>query len=138
MLDTTTAAGRRAAERLQDEIIAWLVTVRGDGQPQPSPVWFLWQDPDILVYSRPEAAKLRNLARNPRVALHLDDNGQGGDIVILEGTAALDPSLPPADAVPEYVAKYSDVIARNGWTPASFAADYSVAVRIHVARTRVW
>jgi PPOX class probable F420-dependent enzyme len=56
MLDTTTAAGRRAAERLQDEIIAWLVTVRGDGQPQPSPVWFLWQDPDILVYSRPEAA----------------------------------------------------------------------------------
>jgi PPOX class probable F420-dependent enzyme len=138
MLDTTTPAGRRAAERLRDEIIAWLVTVRADGQPQPSPVWFLWQDPDIVVYSRPETAKLRNLAANPRVALHLDGNGQGGDVVVLEGTAEVDPSLEPADASPEYVAKYSDAIARSGWTPASFAADYSVAVRIHVGRTRVW
>jgi PPOX class probable F420-dependent enzyme len=138
MLDTTTPAGRRAVERLRDEIMAWLVTVRADGQPQPSPVWFLWRDPDILVYSRPETAKLRNLAANPRAALHLEGNGQGGDIVILEGTAELDPSLEPADASPEYVARYSDAIARNGWSPASFAADYSVGLRIRVGRTRVW
>ena len=58
LLDTTTPRGRRIATRLRDEVIAWLVTVRRDGQPQPSPVWFLWQDPDILMYSQPDRPKL--------------------------------------------------------------------------------
>lgn len=138
MLDTTTPAGSRAAERLRDELIAWLVTVRRDGQPQPSPVWFLWQDPEVLLYSQPRTGKLRALRDNPRVALHLDGNGRGGDIVVLEGTAEVDPSAAPADAMPEYLAKYEEAIRGNGWTPASFAADYSVAVRIRAQRTRAW
>jgi PPOX class probable F420-dependent enzyme len=138
MLDTTTPAGRRAAERLRDELIAWLVTVRRDGQPQASPVWFLWQDPDVLLYSQPRTGKLRALRHNPRVALHLEGNGRGGDIVILEGTAGVDPSAAPADATPEYLAKYEEAIRRNGWTPASFAADYSVAVRVRAERARAW
>src|SRR5260221_14203990 len=74
MIATSPPAGRRAAERLRDEIIAWLATVRPDGQPQPSPVWFLWQEPDILMYSKPNTPKLRNLEGNPRVALHLEGN----------------------------------------------------------------
>lgn len=137
MLDTTTPAGRRAAERLRDELIAWLVTVRPDGQPQPSPVWFLWRDPEVLVYSQRHTGKLRALRHDPRVALHLDSNGRGGDIVVLEGSAEIDPSAPPADATPEYLAKYEEMIRRNGWTPASFAADYSVPVRIRVERARL-
>ena len=35
MLDTTTEAGRRAERRLrEEEEVAWLTTVRADGQPQ--------------------------------------------------------------------------------------------------------
>jgi PPOX class probable F420-dependent enzyme len=138
MIDTATSAGRRAAERLGSEIIVWLVTVRADGQPQPSPVWFLWQDPDVLMYSKPNTAKLRNLEANPRVALHLEGNGLGGDVVVLEAVAEVDPSAPPASAVPEYVAKYRERIAALGWTPESFAADYSVPLRIRPRRARVW
>ena len=37
MLDTTTEAGDRAERRLLDEEIAWLTTVRSDGQPQSVP-----------------------------------------------------------------------------------------------------
>ena len=138
MLDTTTPAGRRLLQRLRDEVIAWLVTVRRDGQPQPSPVWFLWQDPDILVYSQPTAGKLRNLQSNPRVALHFGEDERGGDVSVIEGTAEVDRSLPPAEAIAEYVAKYQGPIAALGWTPASFAADYSVPLRIRIARTRGW
>jgi PPOX class probable F420-dependent enzyme len=138
MIDTTTAAGRRAAERLRDEVIAWLVTVRPDGQPQPTPVWFLWQDSDILMYSKPNTPKLRNLEVNPRVALHLEGNGKGGDVVVLEGVAETDPSVPQATAVPEYLAKYRERIAELGWTPESFAADYAVPLRIRPLRARVW
>jgi hypothetical protein len=40
MLDTTEAGGR-ANRRLREELIAWLTTVRSDGQPQSVPVWLL-------------------------------------------------------------------------------------------------
>jgi len=38
VLDTTTEAGGRAERRLREEEIAWLTTVRADGQPQSVPV----------------------------------------------------------------------------------------------------
>ena len=50
MLDTTTEAGGRAERRLREEKIAWLATVRADGQPQSVPVWFLWDGEAVLVY----------------------------------------------------------------------------------------
>ena len=138
MLDTTRPAGARAAQRLRDELIVWMTTVSAAGQPQSSPVWFLWDGETFLVYSRPRTAKLRNLEHNPHVGLNLDGNGRGGDVVIVEGIASIDSTAPRADAIPEYVEKYRERIAANGWTPASFAADYSEAVRITPRRARVW
>jgi PPOX class probable F420-dependent enzyme len=133
-IDTSTAFGERAAQRIRDELVGWLVTVSPAGAPQPVPVWFLWDGAgSVLLYSRPGKPKLRNIEANPRVSLHLDGNGQGGDIVVLSGTAAVSDD-PPADRVEEYVAKYRPLIERNGWTPASFAADYSVPVRIALRR----
>jgi PPOX class probable F420-dependent enzyme len=138
MLDTTTPAGARAARRLRDELIIWMTTVSAAGQPQSSPVWFLWDGETVLVYSRPRTGKLRNLEHNPHVGLNLDGNGRGGDVVVVEGIASIDSSAPRADAIPEYLEKYRERIAANGWTPASFAADYSEAIRITPRRARVW
>lgn len=133
-IDTSTDFGGRAARRLGEELVGWLVTVSPAGAPQAVPVWFLWDGAgSVLVYSRPDKPKLRNIAANPRVALHLDGNGRGGDIVVLSGRAAVSDD-PPADQVDDYVAKYRPLIERNGWTPASFAADYSVPVRIELTR----
>jgi PPOX class probable F420-dependent enzyme len=133
-IDTSTAFGERAARRLREESIGWLVTVSPGGAPQAVPVWFLWDGAgSMLLYSRPDKPKLRNIAANPRVALHLDGNGHGGDIVALSGRATLSDD-PPADRVEEYVAKYLPLIERAGWTPASFAADYSVPMRIELTR----
>jgi PPOX class probable F420-dependent enzyme len=105
------------------------VTVNGRGAPQPSPVWFMWEHESVMLYSQPETAKLRNIEGNPRVALHLNDDGRGDDVVILSGRATVSDD-PPAHTLPAYVKKYSGLIERNGWTPESFAADYAVPVRI--------
>ncbi len=134
-IDSTTTAGARVERRLHEELIAWLVTVSPRGAPVPSPVWFLWDGDSFLVYSRPDTAKLRNLARNAHVALHLDGDGRGGDIVILSGKAR-ESQDPPAHEIAPYIEKYAERIARNGWTPESFAADYSVPVRITPTRLR--
>ena len=134
LLDLSTEFGARADRRLRDELIGWLVTVNPAGAPVPVPVWFLWDGVgDLLIYSRPNTAKLRNIAAGPRVSVHLDGDGTGGDVVVVSGQARISED-PGADSVPAYVEKYEQRISRNGWTPAAFAADYSVPIRVDVTR----
>jgi PPOX class probable F420-dependent enzyme len=135
-IDTSTEFGERAVRRLLNEPIVWLTTVNPAGAPVPSPVWFLWEEGEVLMYSRPGTLKLRNIEANPRVTLNLDSADDGEDIVILSGRARVDSSQPPADQVDAYLSKYSELISRLGWEPAGFAADYSVPVRIAPLRLR--
>jgi PPOX class probable F420-dependent enzyme len=139
-LDTSTEFGSRVERRLREEPIGWLVTVSPSGTPQPSPIWFLWDGSDsFLIYSQPDTPKLRNIQANPRVAMHLEGDGGGGDIVVLTGTAAVSAD-PPAHLVPEYLAKYGSRIRSEGksWgsTDEGFAASYSVPVRFTPSRLR--
>jgi len=136
MLDTTTGFGARAERRLREEIIIWLTTVGPDRTPQPSPVWFLWDGETFLIYSKPNTPKLRNIARNPRVALNLDGDGRGGNIVVITGEARVAPDAPPATAVPAYLAKYQEQIARNWKTPEGFAREYSEPIRVTPSKLR--
>jgi PPOX class probable F420-dependent enzyme len=138
LFDTTTEVGKRAEARLKEEEVAWMTTVRSDGQPQTVPVWFLWDDEEILIYSQPNRQKLRNISRNPRVGLNLNSNEQGDDVVRLEGTAIIDEDAPLSSEVVPYVEKYRESIARIGYDVEGFARAYSVAVRVRPERWQVW
>jgi PPOX class probable F420-dependent enzyme len=126
------------AARFAREPIVWLTTVRPDGQPQSVPVWFVWEDGSFLLYSQPGKPKLRNIEDNPRVSLHLRGTDTGDDIVTIEATAAPDPEAPAADRVDHYIRKYSGQIDHYGWTPASFAEDYSEPIRLTPTTVRTW
>jgi PPOX class probable F420-dependent enzyme len=136
VLDLDSPAGARADRRLRSEQILWLTTVRADGQPQSSPVWFLWDGETFLVFSEPDAQKLRNLAGNPRVAVHLESEGTGDEVLTIDGTAAVDPDAPPSDQIEEYQVKYREGIKGLEWTPARLARDFSVGIRIRPTRIR--
>jgi PPOX class probable F420-dependent enzyme len=138
VLDPSKQGHDRAESRLRSEPIIWLTTVRADGQAQASPVWFLWDGETFLLYSQPDAQKVRNLAANPKVALHLDDDGSGGDVVTVEGTATVEPDTPRADRVDGYLAKYRAAIDALGYEPGPFARSYSTAIRVRPTRLRVW
>jgi PPOX class probable F420-dependent enzyme len=129
-IDRSTPFGARVHDRLRHDRLAWLTTVGSDGTPRPAPVWFLWDAGTILVYSKPSSLKLKHLERNPRVALNLDGDGRGGDIVVITGSAAVDPAAPPSDQLAAYVEKYHAGILRNGMTHETFAHTYSVPIRI--------
>jgi PPOX class probable F420-dependent enzyme len=118
--------------------VAWLTTVRADGQAQSTPVWFVWDGATFLVYSQPGAQKIRNLTVNPKVSLHLSDNGAGDDVVTFEGTAAVEPATPRADRVEAYLDKYQAAIEALGYEPGPFARTYSTAIRVRPTRVRVW
>lgn len=138
LIDIRRSAGARADKRLKEEAIAWLTTVTPQGHPQSSPIWYLWDGKTILLYSQKDKGKLKNIATNPNVSFHLDSDGVGGDILAIEGRAAIEPGAPPANQLPTYLEKYRDGIKRIGMTPDSFASDYSEAVRITPERARYW
>ncbi len=138
MLDPSNPAHAHADRRLRSEPVAWLTTVRADGQAQSTPVWFLWDGDTFLLYSQPDAQKVRNVASNPRVSLHLSDDGAGDDVVSFEGAAAVEPDTPRADRVDDYLAKYRAAIEDLGYEPGPFARTYSTAIRIRPTRARVW
>jgi PPOX class probable F420-dependent enzyme len=81
---TDTLRQDAIAERLATEEIAWLTTVTGKGQPQSSPIWFLWDGESFWLRSQEHAAKVRNIGGNPRVSLHLSDDGHGGNVVTVD------------------------------------------------------
>lgn len=126
------------ARRLAGESVAWLTTAGADGQPQSSPVWFIWDGASLWLRSQAQAGKIRNIKANPRAAFHLADDGYGGNIVTIEGTASLESDLPP-ELLEAYLAKYEEPIRTAlQTTPEQLAADYPVTIRITPTRTRAW
>ena len=130
MIDLTTEFGHRVVQRLAEERMIWLTTIDAAGVPQPKPVWFWWDGQTFLIYSKPNTHKLRHIARNPKVALNLDGDGQGGKIVVFTGEAHLAPEAPPANEVLPYAQKYQPGFARIGMSAEQFAQTYSVALKI--------
>lgn len=135
--DRATAYGERVRRRLTDEMTIWLTTVGRDGTPQPNPVGFLWDGGDsLLTYSQAEARRLANIRRQPLVSLNFDSNGDGGDIVILAGTAEILDDYP---AVPDNLAwlrKYGQSIDARFGSAVRFAERFSVPVRVRLTRVR--
>lgn len=137
IFDPDNPADAAATARLRSESLAWLTTAFPDGRLAASLVWFLWIDSELIVYSR-DNAKIRNIESNPNVAFNLNSDDRGGSVLTISGRARIDHTYPASDQVPEYTAKYAGRIAGNGWTPASFAADYSVPIRITPTSFRAW
>src|SRR5579872_2897910 len=67
--DQSTPFGERVARRLHNDRLIWFTTVDAKGTPQPTPVWFLWDDETstILMYSRADARRLAHVQQNPRI-----------------------------------------------------------------------
>ena len=125
------------AGRLNDEPVAWLTTAGADGQPQSSPVWFVWDGSSLWLRSQSQAGKVRNIEANPRVALHLADDGHGGNIVTIEGRASFEDA--PQELLATYLSKYDDAIRHAlNTTPEQLATDYPTTIRITPTRARVW
>ncbi|MEU6990196.1 PPOX class F420-dependent oxidoreductase [Streptomyces sp. NPDC046465] len=72
---------------------AKLSTVRADGSPHIAPIWFLLDGDDLVFNTGKETVKGRNLARDGRVALCIDDDRPPFAFVVLQGRAELSEDL---------------------------------------------
>jgi PPOX class probable F420-dependent enzyme len=124
-------------ERLARESVVWLTTVRATGEPAPTPVWFVWADGDVWIRTKPPGAKLAHIAANPHVALNLNSDAAGNQVVVLNGTATVEQTMPEA-VWGVYVRKYEAQMRGLDLTPETFEASYVVPIRVRVERVRSW
>ena len=125
---------QEVSSRLQGDQYGWLTTVAKSGQPVPRLVWFYFDGKDIVVYSMPNAAKVRHIANRPRVSLNLDSDGNGAGIIVLGGEARVDATDVDGREDEPFWAKYKADAERYGLTE-DFAA-YSTRLKIGV--NKVW
>jgi PPOX class probable F420-dependent enzyme len=72
---------------------AKLSSVRADGRPHVAPVWFLLDGDDVVFNTGKDTVKGRNLARDGRCAICVDDERAPYSFAMLEGTARLSEDL---------------------------------------------
>ncbi len=70
--------------RLGRELTIWVATVRGNGWPHLTPVWYVWLDGRIYIAIDSNSQKFANLRHNQAIALALPDTEA---VIILEGEA---------------------------------------------------
>jgi PPOX class probable F420-dependent enzyme len=68
---------------------AKLATTRADGRPHVAPVWFVLDGDDIVFTTAATSIKGRNLARDPRLCLAVDDETPPFAFVLIEGAGSI-------------------------------------------------
>ncbi|MET8552985.1 pyridoxamine 5'-phosphate oxidase family protein [Micromonospora zamorensis] len=92
--------------RLGRERNVWLCSVRRDGSPHLTPVWFVHIAGTWWIGADSRSVKVRNVLADPRVSLALE----GGDApVVAEGAARVHRDGFPSSVVEAFASKY------DGW-----------------------
>lgn len=112
-----------------------LATVRADGRPHLTPVWFVVDGDDLVFNAGEDTVKARNLRRDHRLTLVVDDDQFPYAYVVVEGTATLSDDL-------AQVRRWATIIAER-YVPAGQADAYGarngvpgeLLVRVNVTRT---
>lgn len=68
--------------RLIEARCYWLATTNADGAPHVRPVWGVWDEGCLYFDGHPQTRWARNLARDPRVHIHLES---ATSVLIVEG-----------------------------------------------------
>ncbi len=117
-------------ERLSAATVYWVATSGPGGVPRVRPLDGLWHAGILYVGGSPKTRWARDLAANPRVAVHLDD---GGDAVILEGEAELLEHGVDAQTAAALADLSNAKYPQYGMTPESYTGPGPFAIRPRLA-----
>lgn len=97
--------------RLAAERVGWLCTLRSDGSPHLTPVWFFHTESTLWVATSAWTVKARNVSRDARVSFALPD---GDAPLVAEGLATVVTVDVPVEVVAGFAAKYGWSITDPG------------------------
>jgi PPOX class probable F420-dependent enzyme len=126
----------RVQPMLAGEPVVWLSTVRPDGLPHLVPTWFWWDGEAMLVFSKPDAVKVRNLRANPRLMVALGHPEEDFSVGLIEAQAQLQPRR--AEVPNAFFAKYADQLQASGMDADMYRETYTQVIRIVPTRYLAW
>src|SRR5829696_5972660 len=117
---------------LEEERFAVLATVNRNGSPQQTVMWYELRGDTIVMNTRRGRKKDRNLIRDPRVSLCIED---GFRYVTLEGTIELvdDPATGQTDMA-ALALRYHNAAKAEQMVREEFAFQERVTLLLHVER----
>ena len=113
--------------RLEKERNVWLCTLRVDGSPHITPVWFVYLGETFWIGSGERSVKVRNVVNDPRVSLALEN---GDEPVVAEGRARVHRGALRADVLAAISAKY------DGWDAGAEIDPFGPRVLLEVPADR--
>jgi PPOX class probable F420-dependent enzyme len=126
------------AVALDREPVLWLSSIRNDGGPHLVPSWFVWDGEAVLVFSKPNAQKVRNVRADHRVMLAVGAAERDFDVELVEASAEVIPETTRTFLPGSFAGKYAELADRAGLTIDLFAATYSQPIRIRPVRWFGW
>lgn len=102
----TMTTDQRQAFLAEGARTATIATLRGDGRPHAVPVWYVLDGDDIVCIISESSVKGRNLARDPRATVVVDDGTPPYAFVSIDGEAELSRD-------PEERRRIADVMGRR-------------------------
>ena len=119
---------------LGSDAVAHVWTQNADGTPQVSVVWVIAQGDEILFGTDARSQKAKNLARNDRIILSIEDveRNERGDQrhLVIRGRARIEPG-PDPDLMDRIALEYTEL---RQHPLALRDSDTSVVVRVEVER----
>jgi PPOX class probable F420-dependent enzyme len=126
-----------AQRRIAQDMVVWLTTITDRGAPAPNPVWFVRDGDDLVIFSTPQARKVRNIEQRPTVTLHFNSDPDGGDVVVITGKAAIAHGQRPS-ALGAYLDKYeASITGPLDTTVDDIDRRYDTEIRIRPTRVRL-
>jgi PPOX class probable F420-dependent enzyme len=105
------------AKFLAGRRMAVLATISPDGTPVLTPIWYLYRDGRILMRTDKASVKARNIERDPRVTVCVQDERPPYASVTIYGKAAI---KPPHDGLGTDLARhYLGAIGGEGYRRAA-------------------
>jgi hypothetical protein len=101
-------------ERMREAKNYWVGTATPRGKPAATPVWGAWLDGILYFDGAPTTRRGRNISRNPRTVVHLEN---GEQVVILEGETVILSGAPERGLAERLAAAYTEKYGPLGYSP---------------------
>ena len=124
----TSALSNKAREFLQERRFAVLATINQDGSPQLTTMWYLFEDGMIVMNTKADRVKERNMRRDPRISVCFED---GYSYLTISGTAEFidDPEIAQHD-IYRLAIRYNGEEAAKRQVENTFSKEHRVTIRL--------
>jgi PPOX class probable F420-dependent enzyme len=111
---------------LAEKNFAHVATLNKDGSPQVSPVWVEFDGTHVIINSEDKRLKVRNLKRDPRISLSVQDGANPYHYIEIRGRVAEITAAGEFEGIDRFAKKYMGVDKY----PANKPGDVRVVIKI--------